>query len=68
MNAAALRRTHLGSAHDGGDGVVTWSEATTAKTLELITSRTRDAVAAYAWVAVAVCAPTQNALSFTLDT
>jgi len=47
MNASALRRTHLGSRHDGDDGVVTWSEATTAKTLELITSRTRDAVAAY---------------------
>ena len=47
MNASALRRTHLGSAHDGDDGVVTWSQATTTKILELITSRTRDAVAAY---------------------
>ena len=47
MNASALRRTHLGSRHDAGDGVVTWSQATTTKTLELITSRTRDAVAAY---------------------
>src|ERR1039458_6697867 len=43
----ATSRTHLGSRHNGDDGVVTWSEATTAKTLELITSRTRDAVAAY---------------------
>ncbi|HXL92218.1 MAG TPA: DUF932 domain-containing protein [Streptosporangiaceae bacterium] len=47
MTASALRRTHLGSRHDDSDGVVTWSEATTTKTLELITSRTRDAVAAY---------------------
>ena len=47
MNASKLRRTHLGSRHDAGDGVITWSEATTTKTLELITSRTRDAVAAY---------------------
>jgi hypothetical protein len=47
MNASALRRTHLGSRHDADDGVITWSQATTAKTLELITSRTHDAVAAY---------------------
>jgi hypothetical protein len=47
MTASALRRTHLGSRHDDSDGVITWSEATTAKTLELVTSRTRDAVAAY---------------------
>lgn len=47
INASALRRTHLGSRHDADDGVVTWSAATIAKTLELITSRTRDAVAAY---------------------
>lgn len=47
LNTAALRRTHLGSRHDGEDGVVTWSDTTTTKTLELVTSRTRDAVAAY---------------------
>jgi CBS domain-containing protein len=42
-----MRRTHLGARHDGDDGVVAWSESTTAKTLELITSKTADAVAAY---------------------
>ena len=47
MAANGMRRTHLGSRHDGDDGVVSWSEATTAKTLDLITSRTADAVAAY---------------------
>jgi hypothetical protein len=47
MATHGMRRTHLGSRHDGDDGVVTWSEATTAKTLELITSRTADAVASY---------------------
>ena len=47
MNASAMRRTRLGSRHDTAGGVITWSGATIAKTLELITSRTRDAVAAY---------------------
>ncbi len=47
MNASAMRRTRLGSRHDTEGGVITWSGATIAKTLELITSRTRDAVAAY---------------------
>jgi hypothetical protein len=47
MSAHGSRRAHLGARHDGDDGVVTWSEATTAKTLELITSRTADAVASY---------------------
>lgn len=47
MAAHGTRRTHLGSRQDAQDGVVTWSAETTAKTLELITSRTRDAVSAY---------------------
>lgn len=42
-----MRRTHLGARHDGEDGVVAWSEATTTKALDLITSKTTDAVAAY---------------------
>jgi hypothetical protein len=45
--AEGLRRTHLGARHDGEDGVVAWSEATTTKALDLITSKTADAVAAY---------------------
>jgi hypothetical protein len=47
MATHGMRRTHLGARHEGDDGVVAWSEATTAKTLELITSRTADAVASY---------------------
>lgn len=46
INAAKMRRTHLGSRHED-DGVIAWSEATTTKTLELISARTADAVAAY---------------------
>ncbi|MEV6965187.1 DUF932 domain-containing protein [Hamadaea sp. NPDC051192] len=46
VNASKLRRSHIGGRHED-DGVVAWSQATTTKTLELITSRTRDAVAAY---------------------
>ena len=42
-----MRRTHLGARHDDADGQITWSRATTAKTLELITAKTADAVAAY---------------------
>jgi phage baseplate assembly protein gpV len=44
MSTHGSRRAHLGARHDGDDGVVTWFEATTAKTLELISSRTADAV------------------------
>jgi hypothetical protein len=47
MAAHGTRRAHLGARHDGDDGVVAWSAASTAKTLELITSRTADAVASY---------------------
>lgn len=47
MSTHGSRRAHLGARHEGDDGVVTWSEATTAKTLELISSRTADAVASY---------------------
>lgn len=47
MSAHGSRRAHLGARRDGDDGVVTWSEATTAKTLELISSRTADAVASH---------------------
>ena len=47
MTAHGMRRTHLGSRQDATEGVITWSHATTAKALELITSRTTDAVAAY---------------------
>ena len=47
MPVDGMRRTHLGARHDGDDGVVTWSQETTARTLDLITSRTKDAVAAY---------------------
>jgi hypothetical protein len=46
LNANKVRRTHLGSRHDD-DGVIEWSDDTNTKTLELITSRTKDAVAAY---------------------
>jgi hypothetical protein len=46
LAAQGTRRTHLGSRHDE-DGVIAWSAETTAKTLDLITARTRDAVAAY---------------------
>ena len=46
VEQAALRRTHLGARHTD-DGVIAWSEETNTKTLELITSRTKDAVAAY---------------------
>jgi len=42
-----MRRTHLGAKYDDADGQITWSRATTAKTLELITAKTADAVAAY---------------------
>ena len=47
MTAHGMRRTHLGSRQDATEGVITWSHATTAKALELITSRTTDAVGAY---------------------
>ena len=46
MNQNALRRTHLGGRH-ADDGVIEWSDETNTKTLELITARSRDAVAAY---------------------
>ncbi|MBB6037754.1 DUF932 domain-containing protein [Phytomonospora endophytica] len=46
MDAAAVRRAHLGSAVDA-DGVIPMSEDTTTKTLALITAKTRDAVAAF---------------------
>ena len=46
IDHAALRRTHLGARHTE-DGVIAWSEDTNTKTLDLITARTRDAVAAY---------------------
>lgn len=46
MNHSALRRTHLGARH-ADDGVIAWSDETNTKALELITARTRDAVAAY---------------------
>ena len=46
IEQSALRRTHLGARH-AEDGVIAWSEETNAKTLDLITSRTRDAVTAY---------------------
>ena len=46
IDHAGLRRTHLGARHSD-DGVVAWSQETTSKTLDLIASRTRDAVAAY---------------------
>jgi hypothetical protein len=46
IDHAALRRTHLGARHVD-DGVIAWSAETNAKTLELVTARTRDAVAAY---------------------
>jgi hypothetical protein len=42
-----MRRTHLGARHDDAHGEVTWSRATTTKTLELITAKTTDAVAAF---------------------
>jgi hypothetical protein len=47
MSTHGSRRAHLGARHDGDDGVVTWSEATMAKALELISSPTADAVASY---------------------
>lgn len=47
LDHEAMRRTHLGARHSGEDGVVAWSAETMTKTLELITSRTKDAVAAY---------------------
>jgi hypothetical protein len=46
IHANRMRRTHLGSRQEE-DGVIEWSDATNTKTLELITARTRDAVAAY---------------------
>jgi hypothetical protein len=46
IDHSALRRTHLG-ARNTDDGVIAWSEDTNTKTLELITARTRDAVASY---------------------
>jgi hypothetical protein len=45
--AHGMRRTHLGARHDGDDGVVAWSATTTQRTLDLVTSRTTDAVASY---------------------
>ncbi|HEY6793506.1 MAG TPA: DUF932 domain-containing protein [Kineosporiaceae bacterium] len=45
--AQGVRRAHLGARHDGDDGVVTWSQATTQRALDLITSRTVDAVTSY---------------------
>jgi hypothetical protein len=46
LNASRMRRTHLGSRQED-DGVIAWSDETNTKTLELITARTTDAVAAY---------------------
>ena len=46
IDHAALRRTHLGARH-ADDGVIAWSDDTNTKTLDLITARTRDAVASY---------------------
>jgi hypothetical protein len=46
INANKLRRTHLGSKHED-DGVIAWSDETNTKTLELVTARAKDAVAAY---------------------
>lgn len=42
-----MRRTHLGARLDDADGQIAWSRATTAKTLELITAKTTDAVSAF---------------------
>jgi hypothetical protein len=46
MGRDAIARTHLGGRIQD-DGVVEWSAETDQKNLELITSRTRDAVSAY---------------------
>jgi hypothetical protein len=45
INADALRAVHLGGRMD--DGVIRWSEDTQAKQIELITAKTRDAVATF---------------------
>jgi hypothetical protein len=47
LTTHGIRRTHLGARHDDADGEIAWSRATTAKTLELITAKTTDAVAAF---------------------
>jgi hypothetical protein len=47
LEKTGFRRTHLGSRYDGQDGIVQRSTETLAKTLELITAHTRDAVSAY---------------------
>jgi hypothetical protein len=41
----AMRRTHIGERM--GEGVVTWSQGTERKALELISSMTKDAVATF---------------------
>ena len=46
-HASNIRRTHLGAKFTGGDGIITASAQTLDKSLELITSITRDAVRAY---------------------
>ena len=48
ITAHGMRRTHLGSRNEDTEGVVAWSRATTAKTLELITAKTTDAVTSVA--------------------
>jgi len=47
LTTHGMRRTHLGARHDDADGQITWSRATTTKTLELITAKTTDAVTAF---------------------
>ena len=47
ITAHGMRRTHLGARHEDTEGLVAWSRATNAKMLDLITSRTTDAVAAF---------------------
>jgi hypothetical protein len=47
ITAHGMRRTHLGARHEDTEGMVSWSRATNAKMLDLITSRTTDAVASF---------------------
>ena len=47
ITAHGMRRTHLGARHEDTEGMVAWSRATNARMLDLITSRTTDAVASF---------------------
>jgi hypothetical protein len=47
ITAHGMRRTHLGARHEDTEGMVAWSRATSTKMLDLIASRTTDAVTAF---------------------